>query len=67
MNEERDRDSERENMASLKRRECPLPKPGGLIGHVLGVKGNNEEEVQISIAKEIELARGKSQPRDEER
>ena len=67
MNEERDRDLEREAQALRKRRECPLPKPGGLIGHVLGVKGNSEQEVEVSIAKEIELARGKSQQRDDER
>lgn len=65
MNEERGRDSERDRQDLRKRRECPLPKPGGLIGHVLGVKGSSEQEVEISIAKEIELARGKSRREDE--
>lgn len=35
-------------------RECPVPKPGGLIGTVLGVGDGEEPRGQISIAKRIE-------------
>ncbi|KAH9881773.1 hypothetical protein J1614_000944 [Plenodomus biglobosus] len=36
------------------RRECPVPKPGGLIGTVLGVGDGEEPREQVSIAKRIE-------------
>lgn len=43
------------------KRECPDPKPGGLIGQVLGVKEDREEveglkEEQLSITKRVEKA-----------
>lgn len=47
MNEERRRMMlEKEKLAPLKR-ECPVPKPGGLIGQVLGVKKSEEEELTV--------------------
>jgi len=37
------------------RRECPVPKPGGLIGQVLGVqKEGEDEEQQLSIVQRVE-------------
>ncbi|EDU42184.1 hypothetical protein PtrSN002B_010735 [Pyrenophora tritici-repentis] len=37
------------------RRECPVPKPGGLIGQVLGVqKEGDEEEPRLSIMQRVE-------------
>ncbi|KAH7130295.1 hypothetical protein B0J11DRAFT_407015, partial [Dendryphion nanum] len=42
LSEERAKDLERDEMARRKRRECPLPKPGGLIGQVLGVRETKE-------------------------
>lgn len=38
------------------RRECPVPKPGGLIGQVLGLKGEGDEEA-LSVTIEVEKAR----------
>jgi cytochrome c oxidase assembly factor 2 len=45
------------------RRECPVPKPGGLIGQVLGLKHENtkEEEAYTSMADKIEGARRNDQ------
>jgi cytochrome c oxidase assembly factor 2 len=41
------------------KRECPVPKPGGLIGQVLGVKAEEEQEQQeqqLSIMQRVERA-----------
>jgi cytochrome c oxidase assembly factor 2 len=41
------------------KRECPVPKPGGLIGQVLGVKAEDEQEQQeqqLSILQRVERA-----------
>ncbi|KAI8942326.1 hypothetical protein NX059_000405 [Plenodomus lindquistii] len=42
------------------RRECPVPKPGGLIGTVLGVRDDEqnpcEEEPNLGIMKRVEKA-----------
>lgn len=38
------------------KRECPVPKPGGLIGQVLGLKKEEDEE-ELSIMKELAKAR----------
>ncbi|KAF1944378.1 hypothetical protein EJ02DRAFT_341008 [Clathrospora elynae] len=58
MSEERMRRQQmEENMAS--KRECPVPKPGGLIGQVLGVKNEEEEdktERKLSIMQRVEKA-----------
>lgn len=52
MGEERRRKRlEKEEWAAPKR-ECPVPKPGGLIGQVLGVKKGDEEE--LSVQAELE-------------
>ncbi|KAL6710152.1 hypothetical protein ACN47E_009943 [Coniothyrium glycines] len=37
-------------------RECPVPKPGGLIGQVLGLKDEEKEEEHMSILKRVEKA-----------
>lgn len=37
------------------KRECPVPKPSGLIGQVLGLKEEQQEE-ELSISKRIEKA-----------
>ncbi|CAN9211797.1 unnamed protein product [Alternaria alternata] len=37
------------------KRECPVPKPGGLIGQVLGVQDEeSKEEQQLSIVQRVE-------------
>jgi cytochrome c oxidase assembly factor 2 len=38
------------------KRECPVPKPGGLIGQVLGVHGEDKEEQHSSIMQRVEKA-----------
>jgi len=40
------------------RRECPVPKPGGLIGTVLGARerGENKDEQEAGILKRVEKA-----------
>jgi cytochrome c oxidase assembly factor 2 len=51
------------------RRECPVPKPGGLIGQVLGLKESSEaEEDNMTITKRVERAicRPRQQPKDNE-
>lgn len=56
MSEERRIKKQSEEWKSPKR-ECPVPKPGGLIGQVLGIKKENEEEEELSVTKEIERMR----------
>ena len=40
------------------KRECPVPKPGGLIGQVLGVQNEDEEkeEQKLGIMQRVEKA-----------
>ncbi|EMD70062.1 hypothetical protein COCSADRAFT_32699 [Bipolaris sorokiniana ND90Pr] len=38
------------------KRECPVPKPGGLIGQVLGVHEEDQKEQQPSIVQRVEKA-----------
>ena len=63
MSEERQRwKSESEQWKVPKKRECPLPKPGGLIGQVLGVKKAEVEEVEGEeggVSRELERVRRK--------
>ncbi|KAF2268824.1 hypothetical protein CC78DRAFT_529797 [Lojkania enalia] len=33
------------------KRECPVPKPGGLIGQVLGVSKEERQEVKVVVKK----------------
>jgi cytochrome c oxidase assembly factor 2 len=45
------------------KRECPVPKPGGLIGQVLGVKKVEDEEVEeIGVREEVERVRRNRDP-----
>jgi cytochrome c oxidase assembly factor 2 len=44
MGEERMRKRLEQQTWETPKRECPVPKPGGLIGQVLGVKKDDEEE-----------------------
>ena len=57
MSEERRRRQLIEEKLAAKR-ECPVPKPGGLIGQVLGVQNEEEdkEEQQLSIMQRVEKA-----------
>ncbi|CAE7199718.1 hypothetical protein P3342_010301 [Pyrenophora teres f. teres] len=52
MREERRRKFLLEEKLAAKR-ECPVPKPGGLIGQVLGVEGD-EGEPRLSIMQRVE-------------
>ncbi|KAF2180041.1 hypothetical protein K469DRAFT_640274 [Zopfia rhizophila CBS 207.26] len=45
------------------KRECPVPKPGGLIGAVLGGKKKEED---VSITQEVKKTRWKMKPDDGE-
>jgi cytochrome c oxidase assembly factor 2 len=42
------------------KRECPVPKPGGLIGQVLGLKEEKDED-RPSITSRVERARKDAQ------
>jgi cytochrome c oxidase assembly factor 2 len=53
MSEERRKKTDAEQWATPKR-ECPVPKPGGLIGQVLGMKKDVVEEEEMSVTKELE-------------
>jgi cytochrome c oxidase assembly factor 2 len=59
MSEERRRRQLIEEKLAAKR-ECPVPKPGGLIGQVLGVQNEEEQEEQeeqkLSIMQRVEKA-----------
>lgn len=48
------------------KRECPIPKPGGLVGQVLGLKnmGSDDYEEPLSVIRHVEKARGKTQSKD---
>jgi cytochrome c oxidase assembly factor 2 len=51
------------------RRECPIPKPGGLVGTVLGLKhdsDDSDDDAPLSVTQHVERARGKMQPRDDQ-
>jgi cytochrome c oxidase assembly factor 2 len=65
MSEERRKMKEAEEWATPKR-ECPVPKPGGLIGQVLGLKKAEEEEEQPSVTTQIQRARRKPTSEDGE-
>jgi cytochrome c oxidase assembly factor 2 len=56
MGEERRRQRLIEEKLAAKR-ECPVPKPGGLIGQVLGVQDEeSKEQQQLSIMQRVEKA-----------
>ncbi|PVI03585.1 hypothetical protein DM02DRAFT_557679 [Periconia macrospinosa] len=46
------------------KRECPVPKPGGLIGQVLGLKSDQQEgkRDRPSVISHVEIARRESRP-----
>ena len=52
------------------RRECPIPKPGGLVGTVLGLKhdgsdSDSDGDAPLSVTQHVERARRNMQrPRD---
>jgi cytochrome c oxidase assembly factor 2 len=48
------------------KRECPIPKPGGLIGQVLGLKEAGEDVQKISIRSRVESARRDTQSKNDE-
>jgi cytochrome c oxidase assembly factor 2 len=48
------------------KRECPVPKPGGLIGQVLGLKDKTEDDERPSIRSRVEKARKESQSKDDQ-
>lgn len=65
MSEERRKMKETEEWATPKR-ECPVPKPGGLIGQVLGLKKTEDEEEQTSVTVQVQRARRKTASADGE-
>ena len=65
MSEERRRGRQLEEKLAPKR-ECPVPKPGGLIGQVLGLKEDAKDDVRVSIRSKVEKARKDAQSRDDQ-
>jgi cytochrome c oxidase assembly factor 2 len=65
MNEETLRKKQLEDKLAPKR-ECPVPKPGGLIGQVLGLKEDKEETVTVSITSRVERARKDAQSKNDQ-
>lgn len=67
MSDERRRRIQMEDRMAPKR-ECPVPKPGGLIGQVLGWKeeqgGQVEEHITITQRVERAICRPKSRSKD---
>jgi cytochrome c oxidase assembly factor 2 len=65
MSEERMKKIQLEEKLSPKR-ECPVPKPGGLIGQVLGLKEEGEDVERISIRTRVEQARRSAQSKNDD-
>jgi cytochrome c oxidase assembly factor 2 len=65
MSEERMRKIQLEEKLNPKR-ECPVPKPGGLIGQVLGLKEAGEGVERVSIKSRIESARRDARSKSDE-
>lgn len=57
MNEERRRIGLDSEEWRAPKRECPVPKPGGLVGQVLGIKRESNEDEETSVKKEVEKVR----------
>ncbi|CAI6342130.1 unnamed protein product [Periconia digitata] len=60
MSEERRKMQEAEEEWTMsKKRECPVPKPGGLIGQVLGLKSHQQdgEDERPSVTTQVRTAR----------
>jgi len=67
MSEERRKANDADEWARPKR-ECPLPKPGGLIGQVLGLKKDVDDTAEPpSIAAQVQTARRTARSSDGER
>ncbi|KAF2451700.1 hypothetical protein P171DRAFT_10555 [Karstenula rhodostoma CBS 690.94] len=66
MSEERRKMKEAEEWATPKR-ECPVPKPGGLIGQVLGLKKTEDEDEETSVTTQVQRARRRPTSPDGER
>jgi cytochrome c oxidase assembly factor 2 len=62
----RRRISEEDTCKLAPKRECPVPKPGGLIGQVLGWKGENEDVDKLSITNRVEMARRDAQSKNDQ-
>ncbi|KAF2871740.1 hypothetical protein BDV95DRAFT_572693 [Massariosphaeria phaeospora] len=60
MSEERGKRREAEDEWVAPKRECPVPKPSGLIAQVLGVRKDGQEKGEV--VKEVERARWKREP-----
>lgn len=54
-----------EDATAMPRRPCPVPKPGGLIGQVLGVKKESTDEYP-SVTVEVSKARWQNQSEESE-
>ena len=65
LGEERRKMKEADEWATPKR-ECPVPKPSGLIGQVLGIKRDEMDDERPSIATHIQQVRRKPTSSDRE-
>jgi cytochrome c oxidase assembly factor 2 len=65
MSEERLRRKQLEDKLAPKR-ECPVPKPGGLIGQVLGWKGEKGDADPATITSRVERARRDAQSKNDQ-
>lgn len=66
LSDERQRRLQMEQKLASKR-ECPVPKPGGLIGQVLGLKAEEQAPEPLSIAKRLEKAMCKPWSKSDDR
>lgn len=41
-------------MESTKKRECPVPKPGGLVGQIMGFKDGEREKPSEVVVKDLQ-------------
>ena len=47
--------TEEANMMDIKRkRECPMPKPGGLVGQIMGFKEGEKEKPSEIVVKDLQ-------------
>jgi len=48
---------ELEAMASRRKRECPVPKPGGLVGQIMGFKNHDRDQPPVIRVEPIRTRR----------
>lgn len=59
-----DRSKRRSEPTIQRRRECPVPKPGGLIGQVMGFRENERQKSSVSPVIEVQPRRQKGKEKE---